>query len=67
MRDLIDIIQDYFSHVTISMKGPKDNQDIQGLLVFLGRIVGYEFKFNLIFNSFSVFMNRFEYSKNSDL
>jgi len=36
MRDLIDIIQDYFSHVTISMKGPKDNQDIQGLLVFLG-------------------------------
>ncbi len=49
MRDLIEIIQDYFSHVTISMKGPKDNQDIQGLLVFLGRIVDDEFKkkFNL--------------------
>ena len=44
MRDLIEIIQDYFSHVTISMKGPKDNQDIQGLLVFLGRIVDDEFK-----------------------
>jgi hypothetical protein len=44
LRDLIDIIKDYFSHVTISIKGPKDNQDIQGLLVFLGSIVGDECK-----------------------
>ena len=40
MRDLIDIILDYFSHVTISMKGTKDFQDMQGQLGFLGRIVG---------------------------
>ena len=59
MRDLIDIILDYFSHVTISMKGTKDFQDMQGQLGFLGRIVGDEFK-KKIFNSFSVFVDRFE-------
>ena len=36
MRDLIDIMLDYFSHVTTSMKGPKDIEDMQGLLCFFG-------------------------------